>query len=110
MFASPAFAQAAGASSGGVGSLLSLAVPWILIIGIFYLLVWRPQQRAAKAHRTRIEAAQKGDTVVTGGGLIGKVTKVDADEVEVEIAPNVRVRALRSTLTDVRVTGKPAND
>ena len=110
MFASPAFAQAAGATGGGIGSLASLAIPWVLIIGIFWFLIWRPQQRTQKAHRARIEAAKKGDTVVTGGGLIGKVIKVEDDEVEVEIAPNVRVRALRTTLTDVRGTGKPAND
>ena len=112
MFASPAYAQAAGAApSGGAASLLSLAVPWILIIGIFYLLIWRPQQRAQKAHRARIAAAKKGDTVVTGGGLIGKVIKVDGDEVEVELGPNTRVRALTATLSDVRLPGgKPAND
>ena len=112
MFASPAYAQAAGAApAGGVGSLLTLAVPWVLILGIFYILIWRPQQRAQKAHRARIDAAKKGDTVVTGGGLIGKVTRVDGDEVEVELAPNVRVRAVRSTLTDIRLPGgKAAND
>ncbi len=111
MFSFPAFAQATGASAGGAGSLLSLAIPWVLIIGIFYLLIWRPQQRQQKAHRARIEGAKKGDTVVTGGGLIGKVTRVDGDEVEVELGPNVRVRALRSTLSDVRVPGgQPAND
>lgn len=111
MFASPAFAQAAGAPAGGAGSLLSLAIPWILIIGIFYLLIWRPQQRSQKAHRARIDAAKKGDVVVTGGGLIGKVTKVDGDEVEIELGPNMKVRALKATLSDVRVPGgQPAND
>ena len=80
MFASPAYAQAAGATSqGGISSLLPLAVPWVLIIGIFWLLVWRPQSKAQKAQRARIDAAKKGDTVVTGGGLIGKVVKVDGD-------------------------------
>lgn len=112
MFASPAFAQAAGtASGGGASSLLSLAVPWVLILGIFYFLMIRPQQRAQKAHRARIEAAKKGDTVVTGGGLVGKVIRIDGDEVELELGPNVRVRAVRSTLTDVRTPGgAPAND
>ena len=110
MFASPAYAQAAGAASGGTSSLLTLAVPWVLIIGIFYLLVWRPQTKAAKAQKARIEAAKKGDTVITGGGLIGKVIKVDGDEVELELGPNVRVRALRSTLTEIRPLGAPAND
>ena len=112
MFASPAFAQAAGAAApAGYGSILSLAIPWVLILGIFYLLVWRPQARTQKAHRERIAAAKKGDTVVTGGGLIGKVTRVDGDEVEIELGPNVRVRALRATLSEVRgPAGKPAND
>jgi len=111
MFASPAYAQAAGATSqGGISSLLPLAVPWILIIGIFWLLVWRPQSKAQKAQRARIEAAKKGDTVVTAGGLIGKVVKVDGDEVELELGPNVRVRAIKSTLTDIRPLGGAAND
>ena len=112
MFASPAHAQAAGAApSAGYGSLLSLAIPWVLILGIFWFLVWRPQQRQQKAHRARIDAAKKGDTVVTGGGLIGKVVRVDGDEVELELGPNVRVRAVRSTLTDIRPpAGKAAND
>ena len=112
MFASPAFAQAAGqASPAGYGSILSLAIPWVLILGIFYLLVWRPQARTQKMHRERIGGAKKGDTVVTGGGLIGKVTRVDGDEVEIELGPNVRVRALKATLSEVRgPAGKPAND
>jgi preprotein translocase subunit YajC len=111
MFASPAYAQAVGATGGGAGSLISLAIPWILIIGIFYLLIWRPQQRAQKAHRARIEAAKKGDTIITGGGLIAKVLRVDGDEVELELGPNMKVRALKSTLSDVRVPGgQPAND
>jgi preprotein translocase subunit YajC len=110
MFASPAYAQAAGAAPQTGGSLLSLAIPWVLILGIFYLLVWRPQSRAQKAQRARIDAAKKGDTVVTGGGLIGKVMRVDGDEVELELGPNVRVRALRSTLSDIRPLNAPAND
>jgi preprotein translocase subunit YajC len=111
MFASPAYAQAAGAApQAGPSSLLTLAIPWILIIGIFWLLVWRPQSKAQKAQRARIDAAKKGDTVVTGGGLIGKVVKVDGDEVELELGPNVRVRALKGTLTDIRPLGGAAND
>ena len=94
-----------------MSSLLSLAVPWVLIIGIFYLLMWRPQQRAQKAHRARIDAAKKGDTVITGGGLVGKITRVDGDEIEIDLGSNVRVRALKATLSDVRAPGgKPAND
>ena len=111
MFASPAYAQAAGAApQAGPSSLLTLAIPWVLIIGIFWLLVWRPQSKAQKAHRARIDAAKKGDTVVTGGGLIGKVVKVDGDEIELELGSNVRVRALKGTLTDIRPLSAPAND
>ena len=102
--------SAAGAAQGGPSSLLTLAIPWVLIIGIFYLLVWRPQAKAQKAQRLRIDSAKKGDTVVTGGGLIGKVIKTDGDEVELELGPNVRVRALKSTLSDIRPLNAPAND
>src|SRR3546814_18227870 len=64
-----------------------------------------------KQHQAMIQAVKKNDTVVTGGGLVGKVTKVDEAEVEVEIAHGVRVKALKSTLSDVRPHGaKPAND
>ena len=111
MFASPAYAQTAGAApSGGISPLLMQMVPFILIIGIFYLLVIRPQQKAQKEQRARIDAAKKGDTVVTGGGLIGKVVKVDGDEIEIELGANVRVRALKGTLSDIRPLGAPAND
>lgn len=112
MFAFPAQAQAAGqAASSGYGSIATLAIPWILILGIFYVLVWRPQSKQQKTHRERIAGAKKGDTVVTGGGLLGKVVRADGDEVELELGPNVRVRALKSTLSEVRTaSGKPAND
>ena len=113
MFASPAYAQAAGAApaSGGFAAIILQMAPLVLIFGIFYLLLIRPQQKRLKDQRAMINAAKKGDTVVTGGGLIGKVTKVDDDEVELELGPNVKVRALKATLSDVRpIGGKPAND
>ena len=101
MFSSPAYAQAAGsAPSSGLG--LIQFVPFILIIGIMWFLIIRPQQQKLKQHQALIGAVKKGDTVVTGGGLIGKVVKVMDDEAEIEIAPNVRVRVVKSTLTDVR--------
>ena len=112
MFSSPAYAQATVSPLGGGVAAFAQFVPLLLIFAIFYFLMIRPQQKRMKAHRALIDAAKKGDTVITGGGLIGRVTKVDADEVEIELAPNVKVRALRSTLTDVRQPGKPvsAND
>ncbi len=85
--------------------------PLLLIFVIFYFLLIRPQQKRAKEHAAKIDAVAKNDEVVTGGGLMGKVTKVADDHVEMEIAPNVRVRAVKTTLADVRSrTSKPAND
>ena len=103
MFSSPAYAQAAGApASSGFLSSFGPLIPMIAIIAIMYFLIIRPQQTKVKQHAAMIDAVKKGDTVVTGGGTIGKVTKVDGDEIEVEIAANVRVRVVKSTLTSVR--------
>jgi len=111
MFSSPAFAQTTGAASGMSGfASYSGFVPIVLMVVIFYFLLIRPQQARLKQHKQMIEGVKKGDVAVTGGGLIGRVTRVDGDEVEVELAPNVRVRAVKSTLTEVRGTTKPAND
>lgn len=113
MFITPAFAQAAGAAQpGGATAIIMQMAPLLLIFVGFYFLIIRPQQKRAKAHRDLLMAVKKGDQVVTGGGLLGKVTRVEDDAVEVELAPNVRVRALKSTLTDVTGVGtsKPAND
>jgi preprotein translocase subunit YajC len=110
MFASPAYASA-GAAPSGTAAFFVQMLPLVLIFVIFYFLLIRPQQRRMKQHQAMIGAVKKNDTVVTGGGLIGKVTKVDDNEVEVELAPNVRVKALKGTLTEVRPHGvKPAND
>ena len=110
MFASPALAQAAGA--GGTATSLLAFIPYIAIFAIFYFLMIRPQQQRAKAHRAMIDAVKKGDSVVTGGGIIGKVIRVDGDEVEVEAAPAVKFRVLKSTIADVRDRNAPvaAND
>jgi preprotein translocase subunit YajC len=113
MFITPAYAQAAGASapSSTTAFLIQMA-PLLLIFVIFYVLMIRPQQTAMKKHREKLAAVKKGDSVVTGGGLIGKVTKVDDDQVEVEIATGVKVKAVKTTLSDVMPLGgaKPAND
>lgn len=85
--------------------------PLLLIFVVFYVLLIRPQQTRMKNHAAKIAAAKRGDMVVTGGGLIGKVTKVDDNEVEVEIAAGVKVKAVKSTLSDVLTPSvKPAND
>lgn len=111
MFTSPAYAQTAGAPGGGQAAILQF-LPLIFIFVIFYFLMIRPQQRRMKEHRAMIDAVKKGDVVVTGGGLIGKVTRVQDGEVEVEIAANTRVRVVKGTLTEVRPTGSTvaAND
>ena len=114
MFATPAYAQAAGAAAQGggtAGAIVSL-LPLVLIFIVFYFLMIRPQQKRMKALQDAVNAVKKGDTVVTGGGLIGKVTKVDEREVEIELGTNVKVRAIKATLTEVRPLGgtKPAND
>ena len=110
MFASPAFAQATGAAPNGGAAFFMQVAPLLLIFVILYFLLIRPQQKKMKEHRALVDAVKKGDTVVTGGGLIGKVTRADEHEVEIEIAPNVKVKVVKSTLADVRGVSKPAND
>ncbi|ODU20538.1 MAG: preprotein translocase subunit YajC [Sphingomonas sp. SCN 67-18] len=112
MFATPAYAQAAGGAPAGGAAFFVQMIPLLLIFVIFYFLMIRPQQRRLKQHRALIDAVKKGDQVVTGGGLIGKVTRVDDQQVEIEIATGVKVKAVKATLTDVSPTGasKPAND
>ncbi len=113
MFATPAYAQASGAAGpGGPMAVLVQMAPLLLIFIIFWFLLIRPQQQKQKQHRAMIDAVKKGDSIVTGGGLIGKVTKVDAETVEVEIASGVKVKALKATLADITPfgTSKPAND
>jgi preprotein translocase subunit YajC len=110
MFASPAYAAAGAATAQGPSPLLQFA-PLIFIFIIFWFLLIRPQQKRMKQHRDMIGAVKKNDTAVTSGGLIGKVNKVDENEVELEIASGVRVRVVKTMLSDVRPHGaKPAND
>ena len=86
-------------------------LPIIGMVAIFWFLIIRPQMKRQKEHQAKIAAVKKGDQVVTAGGLLGKVTKVDDQYVEVEIAQGVRVRAVKTTLGDiVPPGGKPAND
>lgn len=90
--------------------LMSL-LPFALIFVIMYFLILRPQQKRVKQHQALIKAVRRGDTVITNGGLIGKVTKViDDDQIEVEIGDGVRIRQVRSMITDVRAKGEPVKD
>jgi preprotein translocase subunit YajC len=109
MFITPAFAQ--GSPFGGDASLVTQLLPFVLIFVIMYFLILRPQQKRAKAHAEMIKNVRRGDTVVTSGGLVGKVTKVvDDDQIEVEIAENVRVRQVRAMVSDVRAKGEPVKE
>ena len=102
-----------GAAAGGAGgsAFFVQLFSFLLIFVVFYLFPIRPQQKRAKAHEAKIAGVQKNDDVVTAGGLMGKVTKVADDHVEVEIAPNVRVKAVKSTIANVQSrNAKAAND
>ncbi|CAO3355414.1 preprotein translocase subunit YajC [Azospirillum melinis] len=108
MFVSTAYAQTA-APAGGGGDMLVQFAPLILIFVVFYFLLIRPQQKKMKEHKAMLSAIRRGDRVVTGGGIIGIVTKVGTDdEITVEIAENVRVRCLRSTVNLVLAKTEPA--
>jgi len=108
MFVTPAYAQAAG---GGQPDLLIQLAPFAIILLIMYFLILRPQQKRQKAHQEMISNIRRGDTVVTSGGFIGKVTKViDDGEIEVEIAPETRVRIIRGMIAEVRAKGEPVKE
>ena len=113
MFVTPAYAQAA-APSPAIDFLTGpngIIIPMLLVLVIMYFLVIRPQRQQQKKHQETLPSLRRGDTVVTSGGIIGKVSKVPTDnEVEIEIAENVRVRVVRSTITDVRAKGEPVKD
>ena len=107
MFITPAFAQAA-APAPGAGDLFTMLVPMALIMVVFYFLLIRPQQKRLKLHQEMIGNVRRGDTIVTSGGLVGKVSRVtDDNEVLVDIAENVQVRVVKSAISDVRVKGEP---
>lgn len=106
MFVTPAYAQTAG---GGSNIILDL-MPFILIFVIMYFLIIRPQRQAAKKRQEMLGAIRRNDKIVTGGGVVGKVIKVlDDKEVEVEIAPDTKVRVMRSFIAEVIVKGEAAN-
>jgi preprotein translocase subunit YajC len=104
----PAYAQGVGGVSP---DLLYQLLPFALIFVIMYFLILRPQQKRAKQHQEMVKNVRRGDTLVTSGGLVGKVTKVvDDDQVEIEIADGVRVRQVRSMVADVRAKSEPVKD
>jgi preprotein translocase subunit YajC len=91
-------------------SLLQTVAPLVLVFAIFYFLIIRPQQQRAKQHREMVENVRRGDTVVTAGGLVGRVAKVKDDgEIMVDLADNVQVRVLKNTLSEVRTKGQDAD-
>lgn len=106
MFATPAYAQAAGGAGGAFASF----IPLILIFAIMYFLLIRPQQKKLKEHQKMVEGLRRGDQVVTQGGLVGKVTRVKEgeNEIEVEIAEGVKVRVIRTTIAQVLNKTEPA--
>lgn len=107
MFVTAAYAQTA--PMGATGSSIASFLPLILIFGIMYLLMIRPQQKKMKALKAMIDAVRRGDEVLTGGGIIGKVTKVGEDGIlEVEIAAGVKVRVAKSSITQVMSKTEPA--
>jgi len=114
MLITPAYAQGnplSGLFGGDSGGMVTSLLPLILIIVIMYFLVLRPQQQRVKQHQSMVKALRRGDTVVTNGGLVGKVTKVvDEDQIEVEISDGVRVRQMRSMVSEVRAKGEPVKD
>jgi preprotein translocase subunit YajC len=109
MLITPAYAQGT-IGSGGNDMLLQL-LPFALIFVIMYFLILRPQQQKAKQHQNMVKSLRRGDTVITSGGLVGRVTKVvDDDQIEVEISDGVRVRQMRGMVAEVRAKGEPVKD
>jgi preprotein translocase subunit YajC len=110
MLISTAYAQAAGGATGGGTDMLIQFAPLVLIFVVFYFLMIRPQQKRMKEHRALLEAVRRGDVVVAGSGIIGKVAKVQDGEIVLEVAEGVRIRMLKSTVTEVRTKGQPVGD
>lgn len=114
MFVTAALAQSTGtpaAPAGGINDLLLQFAPILLLVVIFWFLIFRPQQKRAREQREMLSKITRGDTVVTTGGIVGKVTKaVDGEDLEVEIAQGTRVKIVRGMIADVRSKANPVND
>ena len=109
MLISPAYAQAAAPAAGG--DMFMSLLPLVLVFAIFYFLLIRPQQAKMKQHRTMLENLKKGDQVVTAGGIVGKIAKIEQSDNQllVEIAPNVQVKVIRQTVADLLTKPAPAS-
>lgn len=112
MFTTPAFAQTATGAAGDSTAMIMQFAPLVLIFVVFYFLLIRPQQKRMKEHKATLAAVKKGDQVITGGGLVGKVVRVDDIYVDVELAQGVKVKAVKTTLSEVLAPGAipAAND
>jgi len=109
MFITEALAQI-GDQGGGSDFLISL-LPFVLIFAIMWFLIIRPQQQRAKNHREMVSNVRRGDTIVTAGGIVAKVTKVhDDNEIQIEISDGVRIKLLKATISEVRTKGEPVKD
>ena len=109
MFATPAFAQTAGAAAGGSPQdMLIQFLPLIGLVVLFYFLMIRPQQRRAKQHMATLAALKRNDVVVLSSGVIGKVVRVEDKEVGLEIATGVTIKVVKTMITEVRTRGEPA--
>jgi|SRR6266403_4524197 preprotein translocase subunit YajC len=111
MLISPAFAQGVGGIGDVFSSPMGQILPFVLIFVIMYFLILRPQQKRVKQHQEMVKNVRRGDTIINSGGLVGKVTKlVDDDQIEVEFADGVRLKQMRSMLSEVRAKGEPVKD
>ncbi len=113
MFITPAFAQEAAATTAttGTSGLLLNLLPFVLIFAIMYFLIIRPQRNRQKQHQEMVRNVRRGDTIITNGGLIGRVAKVvDDTEVQVEIAEGTRVRLLRASIAEIRSKTEPVRE
>ena len=112
MFVTPAYAPTTiERREVGANDILIQFAPILILVVIFWFLIFRPQQKRLKAQQAMLSAIKRGDTVVTTGGIVGKVTKaVDGEDLEVEIATGVKVKLVRGMVADVRSKGEPVND
>jgi preprotein translocase subunit YajC len=111
MSTTPILMQSTAEAANSPMAILLGILPWLLIFVIFYVLMIRPQQKRMKEHQAAIAAVKKGDEVITGGGIRGRVTKIMDDDVEVDVGQGMKVRVVKSMLSQVVTNSKkPAND